>query len=135
MGTYSKLQTSADLEKDGVSIDYGTDVGKFHIRRAGGANRKWELRREALMKPYVRQIQAGIMDDEVHRGLLIQAFVETVLVGWEGVTGPDGQPLDCTHENATQLFKDIPTIFDGLFTSATQHQLFLKDAGTAAEGN
>ena len=127
--------TSPDAESGaGVVLDYGR-AGKFTIHRAGGSNRKFEKRREALMKPYTRQIQTNTMDDDVAKKLFAQLYAETVVVGWNGVPGDDGADRAFTVEHVTEVLIRYPDLFADIRAAANDRSLFLADAQEAAVGN
>lgn len=135
MGTYKTFKTDETIEAtDGVTLDYG-EAGKFTIHRAGGSNQKFKNYANAKMKPYTRQIQQGTMDDKVAAELNAEIFARTVIVGWEGVTGPDDQPLAFTHDNCKQLLIDLPDLFQDIQKAAQDASLFRKQVIDDVVGN
>lgn len=107
---YSLFGTDKNMEQTGVILDYG-NAGKIKIARAGGSNTKFSKVLEAKMRPYRRQYEAGTMSDEVANTMLIEAFAEAVVLGWEDIKGPDGKNLKFSRENAIKLFTDLPDLF------------------------
>lgn len=134
MGTYASYKTNQELEKDGIELDLG-EAGLFKIARAGGSNQKYLKRVQALSKPYRRAIQAGSIDQKDSDRIVITAFAEHVVLGWERVTGPDGQPLPYTTENAIQLFTDLPDLFQTIQESANDASLFRQEVQVADSEN
>ncbi|MCQ8781722.1 hypothetical protein [Mangrovibrevibacter kandeliae] len=135
MNLYEQFSTDQDAESGrGISLRYGEGIN-ITIHRAGGANRKFLRRYEAKTKPYTRQIQNGTMDEEVSRQLMAELYAETVIVGWEGVTDREGNPLQFNVENATKLLLDLPELFRDIQGAAQDRSLFLADAAEAVEGN
>lgn len=126
MSTYGTFKTDANYETNGITLDFGS-AGKIRIARAGGANMNYKKKMMALTKPHRRAIQLGTLDDAVFDNILHQAYAETVLLGWEGVTGPDGKPLDFSKENAIRLFTDLPELFSQIVKSAENAALFRVD--------
>jgi hypothetical protein len=61
--------------------------------------------------------------------------VETVLLGWESVTGPDGKPLEFSKENAVKLFTDLPDLFKDIRETAEDMTLFKLELDEADAGN
>lgn len=132
---YDKFATSKDAEQGtGIVLDYG-DAGKITIHRAGGANRRFKDYTSAKLKPFTRQINAGTMDEEVSRKLTADIYAKTVIVGWEGVTGPDGEELEFTVENVTQVLLDLPDLFDDIQRAAQDASLFRAAVNEEVEGN
>lgn len=112
-GTYATYKTDQSKEKTGVVIDLG-ESGKFTVARAGGANKDWSKKIASATKPVRRQIQAETIDSALVDKIVIEAFVDTVLKDWSGVTGREGAPLAFTRDNAIALFTDLPDLFQEL---------------------
>ena len=123
MNLYKMFKTSEYNEKEGIFIELAPGV-KFKITRIGGSNKKYQEMFANLTRPYKRLIDSGNLQNDMARKLLITAFTEAALVGWEGVTDAAGNPLEYTKENATKLFTDLPDLFDTLNTEASNAQNF-----------
>lgn len=108
--------TNHELEQKGVWIAYD-DSCAFLIARIGGSNDVFSRRVNALLKPYRHQVQADTLPPERYQSIAMTAFVETVLLDWKGVE-LDGKELSFSKENATNLFKELPDLFNDLFTQA-----------------
>lgn len=133
---YDVFQTDRNLERSGIRIDYGPFY--FTIARAGGANKRYSTRLEVLLKPYRRAIQTETMDEEVARGLMAQAYAETVVLDWghfvgEGpdrkevpgkILGHDGELLDFSVDNVRQVLMDLPDLFRDIREQAEKAALF-----------
>ncbi|HEX2242745.1 MAG TPA: hypothetical protein VHK27_05745 [Gammaproteobacteria bacterium] len=131
---YSALQTDEQLERNGVVLDFG-EYGKFKIARAGGRNQPYNTRVRAALKPYQRQIDAGLLSDEKLAGLLAKPFAEHVVKGWEGVFDLDGNPIEYTQENAERLLLDLPELFSIVREHAALLANFRKEDNEAAIKN
>jgi hypothetical protein len=132
---YTKFQTDTDAETgEGVVLNYG-ELGKIRIHRAGGRNRRFTNLRQAKFKPYTRQLQNDTMDEDVARAIAIEVYAKTVIVGWDGVKGRDGNYLPFNEENVITLMTDLPDLFRDVQAAADDRSLFLADADKAAEGN
>ena len=134
MGTYKQFQTSTEHEKEGVWLDLD-DAGSFKLARAGGGNKRYQKRLEALMKPYRRAIQTETLSDEKANELLRQVFADAVILDWEGVTGPDGKPLECTRENVIQLLTDLPDLFATIRDTAQNESVYRQHILEEDSGN
>ena len=130
---YALFSTSPALETDGITLDYG--AFRIRIARAGGANRKFQQVLEAKLKPHRRQIQTETLADEVAHRLIVDAYAEAVLLGWDGVADAEGQPLPFTRENAIRLMTDLPDLFRDVQEQATKAALFRRQAEAADEKN
>lgn len=133
-GTYAAFKNNETLETKGIILDLG-EAGKFRIARAGGANQSFNKTVARLTKPIRRAIQTETIDQKTADKVMVDAYVESVLLGWEGVTGPDGQPLEYNKENATKLFTDLPDLFQEIMLMASRATLFREDVKEADAGN
>lgn len=131
---YDLFGTDKELEKDGIVLNYGKG-GKIKIARAGGANSRFAKALETKMRPYRRQFEAGTMDETVANDLLLEAFAETVVLGWEGVQDREGNELAFTRENVTKLFKDLPDLFTDVREQAMKFANFRVTQVEADAGN
>jgi hypothetical protein len=131
-GTYGAYETDPDLEKGGVTFSLGSK-GTFKLARAGGANQRYKETVRKLTQPYRRQIANGTIDPEQADALLAKAFARSVIVGWEGVTGRDGEPMDFTVANAEKLLTDLPDLFADLRSLAEDMNAYRKE-DVEAEG-
>jgi hypothetical protein len=143
---YDLFDTDPSLEAAGVRIYYGEDI-YLDVARAGGNNKRFARRLEALMKPYRRNIQMDAMDEEVARGLLIQAFAETVVTGWGSKAQGDGKfpfrdkdsketvYLDFTVDNVKKVFTRLPNLFDDVRAQSATISLFRSEEAEADAKN
>lgn len=131
MSLYKSFQTDTNLEKNGIVLEYGDNskglpIG-IRIARAGGSNNAYNKRLEALVKPYRRQIQTETIDNKVLEKLVLQAFAETVVLGWENVEDKDENELEFNVENVINLFTDLPDLFKDIQEQASKAVLFRED--------
>ena len=108
-GPYSVFRTDKTLEKEGIVLDYGDF--KIKVARAGGSNAAFQKALTSKIRPYKRQIDAGTIPDDVAEKLFLDVYAESVVLGWEGVTDENGNPLPFSKENAVKLFSDLPDLF------------------------
>lgn len=123
MNTYDAFLNSDDHEKNGVELDLD-GVGKFQIARAGGGNKQYTKRLERILKPHRRAIQTNTLSIEKADALLAQAYAETVVLRWEGVSGRDGESLPHNKENCIQLLIDLPDLFRVIRETADNEALY-----------
>jgi hypothetical protein len=121
--TYGAYKTDENRERTGVKLDLG-EAGKFQIARAGGGNSNFEKRLQAVTKPYRRAIQTGNIDKKIADRLLAETYADTVLLGWEGVSGEDGKELPFNRDNAIKLFTDLPDLFKEIRETAEDATLY-----------
>lgn len=120
---YDRFETNGDLERNGITLDFG-EYGKFIVARAGGANMAFARVREAKLRPFRRQIQLDALPHDQWRKLLVEIFVESCMIGWEGIEGRDGKPLQFTAANAVKLFVDLPELFEQVYEHASKADNF-----------
>lgn len=139
MNLYSQFKTDESLETEGVWIEYGeTEDGKpirIRIARAGGANQKFAKALEKATRPYKKAIQTGTLDNKTADRLYREVFVDTIVLGWENVQGPDGKDLEFTRENVLKLFADLPDLFTDLREQASSAAIFREELLEADLGN
>lgn len=123
MGTYDVFKTDPELEKKGVWLDLG-DAGKYLLARAGGSNKAFQKRFESLTKPYRRAIQTETMDNDVADKILVKIYTDCVILGWENVTGRDGEQLEFNRDNCIKLLMDLPDLFTAIRDTATSSAVY-----------
>jgi hypothetical protein len=134
MATYDQFKQDEILEKNGLTLDLGS-AGRFKIARAGGANQSFTKEFIRLTKPYRRAIQTETMDEETSRVILREAFSKHIILGWEGVTGPDGEVLPFTRENCLKLLADLPQLFEEIRRAAEDASLYRAQTLKVDAGN
>lgn len=131
---YTVFGTDKDMEQTGIVLNYGK-AGKIRIARAGGANAKFAKVLEAKMRPHRSQFENGTMDNETANDLLIEAFAEAVVLGWEGVTDAEGKEIKFSTANVVKVFKDLPELFTDVREQATKIANFRAEEVEADAGN
>jgi hypothetical protein len=106
---YEVFETSENMEREGIIVDYG-EAGKFKIARAGGSNARFLKVSERLTAPYRSRIDRGDMEIDELQKLNREAFVDGILLGWENVVGKDGKDLAYNRDAALKLFTDLPDL-------------------------
>jgi len=136
---YSQFKSDTEREKRGVILEYGfNSAGKpitIRIARAGGANTAFAKRMEAKTKPYRRQIQTETIDQQIAEKMVREVYAETVVLGWENVEGPDGEPLDFNTENVIKVFTDLPDLFKDIQEQSQRSALFRAELLDVDAGN
>jgi hypothetical protein len=127
----SLFKTNSNLEKDGVWFDVSIGVS-FLLRRFGGANgNKVAQSMAKYHKPYAKLIEAKKLSDEETTEIMAKVFVDSCLVDWKGVTDEDGKEIVCNMENAVNLFKNLPELFNTLFQYCQGVESFREDLGNS----
>lgn len=113
MSTYKQFKTDSGLEQDGVEFSFG-DAGVFLLARAGSGNKRYVTALERVFRKYRRQLQLDVLPNEVQERALQEVYADTVVRGWEDVTGEDELPLPFTRANCLKLFRDLPDLWRGI---------------------
>jgi hypothetical protein len=127
---HKNFQTNKNLEKTGITLEYhDTDEPdvppvKIRIARAGGANTAYDKAIDQKTRSIRRAIAANAVSMSELNRITREAFAETVVLGWENVTDPDGKVLPFSRDNCIQLFTDLPDLFEDVRAQAQQAQLF-----------
>jgi hypothetical protein len=139
MSLFKQFETNEKLEKSGILLEYGvTAEGKpicIRIARAGGSNKQFDKRLEALTKPIRRQLQNDIADLAQLDTIMRRVYAETVVLGWENVQGKDGKDIVFSVDNCIQLFMDLPDLFGDIQEQARKATLFRQSNLDVAAGN
>jgi len=118
---YEMYNTEKDLEKDGIWFEPNPNF-RIKIARAGGANKKYQAMIDKLAKPHRRAIAAEAIDPEVLNEILKEAFVKTVVRGWQvkvngefvdGIADPKdvNNILPYNVENVAMVFREFNDLF------------------------
>lgn len=113
MSLYEMYETDAALEKDGFWHPVNKKI-KFLLARAGGTNLNFSKAME--QKTRAHRGRGGAFEDdkvdvELATDLMQEAFAETVILGWEGVTDKKGKKVAYSPATAVKLMKDLPDLF------------------------
>lgn len=134
MSLYRQFKTDESVEQGGVEIDYGEGV-KIKVARAGGANKRYVKCLELMHRKYRKQIQLEILSNDLANQLLIKAYAEGVVIGWEGVTDEAGEPMPFSVENCVKLFTDLPDLFADVKEVAGGAAAFREELDRGDAGN
>lgn len=112
MSLYGMFETNETAELDGFELVlYDGDVEiKFTLARAGGQNKKFANRLQALTRPYQRAMENGTMPDDKAAELMSQAIADTIILDWSNVADRDGNVMEYSPGRAKQLLIDLPEL-------------------------
>ena len=83
-------------------------------------NKKYLKKMQSLMRPHQHAAQSGNLKDAIAEDVLIKVMSETLILGWDNVIGRDGEELEFTVENCSQLLRDLPELRDVLWAEANK---------------
>ena len=119
--------TDKELEKNGVWIEYpGGEM--FKVARIGTNESAYGKLLRQKTKHLRRKIETDTLDVDVLSKIMMDVFVQTSLLDWKNVNGSDGKAIDFNRENALELMRRLPDLFDDLHTQAQSLSTFQKEA-------
>lgn len=121
---YDIFSTEENLEVSGVEVAIGQMF--FTLARAGGQNMKFKKAAQAKFKPYEFAIANDALSERQAQELVVDVFVDTVLLGWRNVYGRDKVLIPYSKEAAIKLLLDLPDLFLRLQNEASTMSNFRK---------
>lgn len=115
---YDVFGSDKELEKEGVWIDYDEIGASFKIARMGGGNSAYARYLSNAIRPVKHQLETNTLSDGKAEEIYRNAFVNTILKDWSGVTDSKGKALPFTVENAIKLLSDLPHLHSELSKEA-----------------
>ena len=139
MSLYNTFGTNKDLERDGITLDYGLNSKdqpiEIRIARAGGANVKFAKILQQKMEPHKRAIANDRFDQKIAEKLLMETYAQGVVLGWSGVEDREGNELAFNFENVMKVFSDLPDLFLDIQQQSQKAALFREDIRKDEQGN
>ncbi len=123
MNIYKQFETNKEAENKGIWVEYGEGVA-FKIARMAKSNKQYTKAMEVATRPHRRAMELETMDAKLAESIFMSVFVDTILLDWKGVTDRDGNELKFNKENATQVFTDLPELYDDLAERAKKATLY-----------
>lgn len=113
---YQMFKCDQNIESgEGFTIQYKDEKGKvafsITIHRAGGSNKKYGNVFARKMKPHRQRFDRGTLDEDTSNKILLESFVEGVVVGWKDVTDEKGKKITFNVENCLKFFTDLPDLY------------------------
>ena len=144
---FAMFETDAELERTGIRLDYGTFY--FQVARAGGGNTRFRDNFRAKMAPHQRALATETMSDDLADRISVEAFAETVILGWGHTVKKDGVDVDVpgmivwrdgvlkafSVEAVKELFKMLPDLARDVMAQAQKTALFRRSLAEADAGN
>ncbi|WLJ71044.1 hypothetical protein [Sphingomonas phage Kimi] len=124
MSLRKTFKTNKTAEIEGVEIpvginDHNNEPIVIKISRMSTTNKRYTKELNRVTKPHQSAIQNDAMDNELARKMLMEVFVDTILLGWSNLpkselTGndKDKDELEFTRDNALALFAEMPDLYD-----------------------
>lgn len=137
MSLFKTFGTNKNLEQYGVEITYpeakhenGT-IPVFIVKRAGGSNKDYDKALDRARRPFKADIVTNNLNGEQVNTVLVEAFLDSVLVGWKNLYDDNGKEISYSVEEARKLYEKIPDLFidnsNGLLVRAANRTTFQDD--------
>jgi hypothetical protein len=131
---YGRYQTDEKAEVEGVELDFG-DGMTVKVRSMESPivrefqNKQMRKHRQTVMA------NGGLLPPALQDKMEIEVLVKAVIVGWQGVLGPDGKELPFNPENVTKVLTDLREFRKEISSLASMNETFRKEALEGAKGN
>ena len=126
---FAKYEMDPIKTVEGVRFDF--EGITFIIKPSNSANREYRYSLAIAAQSFMHIFKAEPRDNSAvfaaNEEIQQIAFSETVLLGWEGMVGRDGNPLEFSKAAALDLLKSCPTVWDELKGAAIDEDLFKPD--------
>ena len=128
---YKQFGTNAELEKEGVWIEYEGDTPEdtygFLVARAGGANTKFNKVMERLTKPKRRAIQTETITMPQLEAITREVYAEAVVLGWRNIKDEAGNIIQHSKEACMELFVKLPDLFSDIQSQPSKATIYKLD--------
>lgn len=108
------------------------------MARAGGANLAFSKVMEEKTRPHRKRggaFEGDNVDVELATDLMKEAFAETIILDWKGITTKEGKKVAYSPAAARKLLKDLPDLYNELREAAGSAANFRLDEIKADVGN
>jgi hypothetical protein len=131
MSLYEQWETDENLEQEGIAIQVASTKGgkpvRIRVALASESNPKYAKAAQRHLKGYEKAIQNNLLDAATQDELLKKIYVDSVIVGWENVSGRDGKALEFTKENVLKVLTDLPHLWKTIREDASRIDFFRKE--------
>ena len=152
---YQMFEMDADLEREGITVNYGSV--KVLLARAGGRNAGFKRLFNAKVKSFRHQIKQETLDDEVAERLMAEAYAEKVILGWwsrkedengdpilnskgeekwdDVIENAEGKRVKFSVDACVQILLDLPELFINIQEMSTSAANYRKELEAEDEEN
>lgn len=129
---HKQFKMNTVKEHDGVSVspaganEDGT-VPTFVLARMGPMNKRYQKTLERVTQPFKRQLELQTIDPKKADELVMQVFVNSILMSWTDVQNEKGEAIAFNADNAIQLFVQLPDLYFELQKAAQNAALYRLD--------
>jgi hypothetical protein len=117
---YDLYETDMSKEVDGFWYPVNKSIS-IKMARAGGANMAFTKAMEQKTRSHRKRggaFEGDNVDVELANELMREAFAETIILDWKGVTNKEGKKIAYSPAAAVKLLTDLPDLFIDLREAA-----------------
>jgi len=129
------FKTDKKAQEDGVDfvireVSDEHEELSFRVRHLTQTNPRVKAAFAQHYKPFARLVELGTLPPEKELEINTKIFIDICLVSWKGVE-IDGKPAECNKENAMQLFRELPELFEQLWKHANDFTHYRVELGNS----
>ena len=120
MSIYDMYETDMAKEVEGFWHPVNKKIS-IKMARAGGANLAFSKAMEKKTRPHRKRggaFEGDEVDVELANELMKEAFAETIILDWKGITNKEGKKVAFSLTAAVKLLKDLPDLYTELRDAA-----------------
>lgn len=113
MSIYDLFETDMEKEVEGFWHPVNKNIS-IKMARAGGANMAYSKVMELKTRPHRKRggaFEGENVDVALANELMQEAFAETIILDWKGITTKEGKKVPYSPAAAVRLLKDLPDLF------------------------
>lgn len=132
-GIFGAFGTNSAVVNSGVWVELPEaenedgSVPSFLVARLAKGNKRYEAVQARLFKPHQRKIDLGTMPAEQYSDLVLDVFVESILLDWAHVKDENDVSLHYSKEKAKELMKAMPDLYNYLASESSNIANFQKE--------
>ena len=114
----SRYNTDANLEENGVWVDFGDGIEVMVVRTNSKEAQKLKAK---LERPYRKLSQ---VPDDVQEAIYEKMIAQAVIKDWKGVTDAKGKEIPYSGEAALEILKKFKDFRDDIIMAASELETF-----------
>ena len=125
MGIYSQFKTITGPIIVKFQPNEDGSIPTFKMERVKRFNTKWNRIFEEETAPYKAAIDDKSIDPETEKMIFIRIFIKASNLSWSSIRDAHEKNIEFSVEAATDLFLDLPELYDKLVEKAETFENFL----------
>lgn len=120
LSIYELYETDLTKEVEGFWHNVTKKIS-VKMARAGGANLAFTKAMEFKTREHRKRggaLEGNEMDIDLVTGIMKEAFAETIILDWKGITNKEGKKVPFSVAAAKKLIADLPDLYNELRDAA-----------------